>query len=297
MLKFGPEILGDVDQAASREWLLADGLGGYASSTVIGLNTRRYHGLLVVATRPPVGRMVLLSKVEETLVVGGTRWELSTNAYPGTFEPRGFAHAASFVSDPLPSLTWECAGAQLTRTVARVHAEPATAIVYLYEGDAPAVLEVRPLLAYRDHHALQRENAAIRVEVERAGEDVVLLPYDGCPPLSLRIPDASWTSDGYWYRQFQYERERERGLEHVEDLFSHGVFRVPLHPGRATSLLAWAGPIPPARDAVALLAAERKRLRDQAGGAIGLVADLRRAADAFVVRRGETGRTIIAGYH
>ena len=87
-MRLGPDVLRDLSRASLREWLHTDGLGGYASSTVVGLNTRRYHGLLVAATRSPVGRMVLLSKLEDTLSVGGRRYELGTNAYPGAVHPR-----------------------------------------------------------------------------------------------------------------------------------------------------------------------------------------------------------------
>jgi predicted glycogen debranching enzyme len=297
LLKLGPEVLRDLAQSSTREWLLADGLGGYASSTVSGLNTRRYHGLLVVATRPPVGRMVLLARIEEALVIGGRRFELSTNAYPGTVHPRGFESLASFELDPLPTSTFEVGPARLTRTLARAWEEPGLAVSYRYEGPQGALLELRPLLAYRDHHALQHENAAIGQAVEREADDLVLRPYDGCPPLHLRAPGATWTGDGYWYRSFEYARERERGLDFREDLFSHGHFSKPLRPGEEACLLAWAGPIPRAREAAAIVSSERRRLRAAAGDATGLLAELRRAAEAFLVRRGEAGRSVIAGYH
>jgi predicted glycogen debranching enzyme len=298
MLRLEADELRDLGRAEGREWLLADGLGGCASSTVVGLNTRRYHGLLVAARTPPVGRMVLLSRLEEALVVGPRRHELSTNAYVGgVVHPRGFERAVSFELDPLPTVTFDVDGGRLARTVARVHEEPGTAIVYVYEGPGPATLELRPLLAYRDHHALQRENTAVRREAERAGEDLVLAPYDGCPPLHLRLAGAAWESDGCWYRGFEYARERERGLDFAEDLWSPGLLRVSLRPGKPWGLLAWAGPIPAGGTAVALAAAERTRLRVLAGGSEGLLGHLRRAADAFVVRRGETGRSVIAGYH
>lgn len=297
MVKLEADHLRDLGRAGCCEWLLADGLGGYASSTVVGLNTRRYHGLLVVATQPPVRRMVLLSKLEETLILDGVRHELGTNAYPGAVHPRGFERALSFALDPLPTLVWEVEGCRLGRTVARVHDEPATVIVYVYEADAPASLELRPLLAYRDHHALQHENDAVRREVEWEGRDLVLRPYDGCPSLRLRVPRGAWEADGHWYRRFEYERERERGLEFCEDLFSPGLFRLSLLPGEPVSLLAWAGPIPAGLEAGALVSAERRRLRELAGGTPDpFLAGLRRAADAFLVRRGEKGRSVIAGY-
>jgi predicted glycogen debranching enzyme len=300
MIRVGPEVLRDLPAAAQLEWLLADGLGGYASSTVIGLNTRRYHGLLVAATQPPVGRMVLLSRVDETLWLGGTGHPLATRAYPSVVEPPGYEWAASFALDPLPTLTWEVpSGARLARTVARVQGAPGTVIVYRYEGTGPAVLELRPFLAYRDHHALQRENAAIHPEVSREGDDVILRPYDGCPPLTLRASRAHWESGGHWYRQFEYERERERGLDSREDLFAPGAFRVVLHPGESVALTAWAGKVPPDFDPVALVSDERRRLRRIGGGGDegeGLLVELRRSASTFVVRRGEAGYSIIAGY-
>ena len=100
------------EAALSAEWLEANGLGGYAASTLTGTNTRRYHGLLVAATRPPVGRAVLLSKVEETLVVGGERFELSLNQYPGTISPEGDRFLRGFALDPFPRFVYEAGGDQ-----------------------------------------------------------------------------------------------------------------------------------------------------------------------------------------
>ena len=91
MIRFKQEACGDLETALRREWLETNGLGGFASSTIIGLNTRRYHGLLVAATKPPVGRLVLLSKLEETLSIDGKRFDLSANRYPGVIHPQGFS--------------------------------------------------------------------------------------------------------------------------------------------------------------------------------------------------------------
>src|SRR3954464_3123106 len=102
MIRFDQDICGNLDAALSREWLETNGLGGYASSTITGMNTRRYHGLLVAATKPPVGRMVLLSKMEETLVVNGRRTDLPTNRYPGVIHPQGYMYLKEFRKDPFP---------------------------------------------------------------------------------------------------------------------------------------------------------------------------------------------------
>ena len=156
---------------------------------------------------------------------------------------------------------------------------------------------MRPLLAYRDYHGLQRENAGVRRGADREGGDLVLRPYQDCPPLRVRLPGATFAPDGLWYRAFEYERERERGLDFREDLFSPGVLRIELLPGRSIHLLASAGGLLAGADPERLMAAERRRLRICGGGGEGALPELRRAADAFVVRRGPAGRTIIAGYH
>src|SRR5512147_1045255 len=96
MIRFGPEICRDLEAALQREWLETNGIGGFASSTIAGLNTRRYHGLLVAATKPPVGRLVLLSKLEETLLVEGQRIDLSANRYPGAIHPQGYQFLKEF---------------------------------------------------------------------------------------------------------------------------------------------------------------------------------------------------------
>src|SRR5438552_6598871 len=102
MIQFKQEICGNLDAALRREWLETNGLGGFASSTITGLNTRRYHGLLVAATKPPVGRMVLLSRLEEALIIDGRRYELSVNQYPGVFHPQGHLLLKQFRLDPYP---------------------------------------------------------------------------------------------------------------------------------------------------------------------------------------------------
>src|SRR5437764_3588611 len=107
MIQLGPEICSDLDSALQREWLETNGLGGFASSTIAGANTRRYHGLLIAATKPPVGRYVLLSKFEETLIMGERRFELSCNLYPGAVHPRGFEYLMSFETAPFPCFLYQ----------------------------------------------------------------------------------------------------------------------------------------------------------------------------------------------
>ncbi len=297
MLRVGADVLRDLAASSRREWVLADGQGGYAASTVVGLNTRRHHGLLVCPARSPLLRMVYLSRVEEALVVEEARHELGTNDYAGVVHPRGFLAADTFLLDPLPTLTWEVEGHRLSRTVARLHDVPAVVLAYEHEGPDPVTLEVRPLVAYRPAGGLQHENGFVRGESTVAGPDVVLRPFEGCPPLLLRFAGAEWAGDGVWYRGFVYERDAEEGTAEPEDLFSHGFFRITLRPGAAAHLVAWAGPaMPGALDASARVAAERKRRRAVGDSGEGFVPELRRAADAFVVRRPDGVPAILSGY-
>src|SRR5688572_31529134 len=122
--------------SSRREWLETNGLGGFASSTVAGLNTRRYHGLLVAATKPPLGRMVLLSKLEETIVIGDRRVDLSSNRYPGAVHPRGFEFLKSFACDPFPTFTYVIDGITVRKTVFMVHGENTTVVEYEVDGPA-----------------------------------------------------------------------------------------------------------------------------------------------------------------
>jgi predicted glycogen debranching enzyme len=150
MIHFKRETCGDLEVALRREWLETNGLGGFASSTIIGLNSRRYHGLLVAATKPPVGRMVLLSKIEETLVIDGKPFDLSANRYPGVVHPQGFRYLKEFRLDPFPVFTYEVENIEIEKSVLMIHGENSTVIHYelrknnLSESLKNVLLETRP---------------------------------------------------------------------------------------------------------------------------------------------------------
>ena len=130
MSVFDQSVCRDLELAGRREWLEANGIGGFASSTITGMNTRRYHGLLTAATRPPVGRMVLLSKLEETLVADGRRIDLSCNRYPGAIHPQGHLYLKQFRQDPFPVFVYEIDGIQIEKSVFMVHGENTTVVQY-----------------------------------------------------------------------------------------------------------------------------------------------------------------------
>src|ERR1700750_2596463 len=123
MIEFTKEVCRDLSEAAQRKWLETNGLGGFASSSIVGLNTRRYHGLLVAATKPPVGRLVLLSKLEETRLVDGRGFTSPANRYPGVIYPQGFHYLKQFRLDPFPVFTYEVEGIEMEKSVFMIHGE------------------------------------------------------------------------------------------------------------------------------------------------------------------------------
>lgn len=288
-----------LDDSLSMEWIEANGLGGWASSTVAGAHTRRYHGLLVAATKPPVGRVVLLSKLDETLVIGTERIELGTNCYPGTVHPDGWTRLESFTKDPFPTFVFSAGGVRLRKSIAAVHGENTTVVLYeVLDAPAPVVLELRPLVAGRDYHAVGRANPFLDPAATFEDGELRTRPYDGGPELHLGAGGASYAAGGDWYYRFEYAIEKERGLDFHEDLFNHGTLAVTLAPGARWGVIASTATTA-GRDPVRLVEAERARRAKLVEG-IPAGDPLRRAltlaADAFLVRRGEDGRTIIAGY-
>ncbi len=133
MIRFDQEICGDPAAASTREWLETNGLGGFASSTITGLNTRRYHGLLIAATKPPVGRIVMLSKLEETLIVDGRRYDLSANHYTSVIHPQGYKYQTGFRLDPFPIFTYEVEGITIEKSVFMLHGENTTVVRYSFQ--------------------------------------------------------------------------------------------------------------------------------------------------------------------
>ena len=297
-IEFGPDILHSPDESLSREWLETNGIGGFASSTIWGMNTRRYHGLLMAATRTPVGRMLLLSKLEETAIVDGKRFELSVNRYPGVLHPRGFEYLAGFRLDPYPVFCYEAGGARIEKSVFMVHGENTTVVEYLLLTGSECELEIRPLMAFRDYHSLTHENSALRGDFILTPDQVRFAPYRGVPTLNVAHDGAVIEQAGFWYRSFEYQAERERGLDCSEDLYNPFVMRLPLAPGAARAIVATTSDRT-AQQAAALREAELQRRSEvlrKAPCRSRLALNLTAAADDYIVDRG-SGKTIIAGYH
>jgi predicted glycogen debranching enzyme len=300
MIQFDESVCRNLDVAARREWLETNGIGGFASSTIPGLNTRRYHGLLIAATKPPVGRMVLLSKMEETLIIDGRRFELSCNRYPGAVHPQGYIYLKQFRLDPFPVSVYEADGLELEKSVFMVHGENTTVIQYELRGavQGACTLELRPLIAFRDYHSTTHENGAINGSLTIEPGRVTCSPYQGCPDLCLAHTAGEARQTGDWYDNFEYAIEQERGLDYQEDLFNPLVLTFDLH-GNPRPVVVASTEARTAEGSDRLRTAEIRRRKDLAAAAPcddPLVRSLVQAADQFIVRRGDES-TVIAGYH
>ncbi|MBI1952504.1 MAG: glycogen debranching enzyme family protein [Candidatus Omnitrophica bacterium] len=228
----------DLRSGGSREWLVANGLGGYASSTVLGMNTRRAHGLLVAALRPPVGRMCLLSKVEETVVAPFGRFELSCNRYAGMVHPDGWRYLVEFRLDPWPTFFYRMGQTVLAKTVFMLPGENAVVVGYtLVSAPGPVELVLRPLTAFRDPRFLSREDPSLKPRVEESPGEVRLQMNEDGPVLVFHHTAELVQRSGCWYKNFEYPEEPPAR----EDLWSFGQFLYLLKVGESCALVASTG--------------------------------------------------------
>jgi predicted glycogen debranching enzyme len=288
-----------IDETA--EWLEPDGLGGFASGTTAGLRTRRYHALLLTATTPPTGRMVLVNGLDawvekrerETNGVSGEREFLTRQRYaPDIIAPEEPAAIESFDADPWP--TWIYRLRDGTRIEQELFVPQGLSLVALrwrILGNSGAIrLEVRPFLSGRDLHALQQANPAFDFEGAVEGDRVSWSPYQGVPRIDV-VSNGSYRQAPEWYRNFLYAEERARGLDFEEDLAAPGIFSWDLAASEAVLIMGTAGALP---SDTAMQTFSRLR-RAEHGRRARFASPLARAGDAYLVRRG-SGLTIVAGY-
>jgi predicted glycogen debranching enzyme len=300
MIKLGTEICTNFEEATSREWLETNGIGGFAGGTISGAMTRRYHGLLTAATQPPLGRVTMLSKFEERLLINGVPFELSSNKYPGAIYPQGFQYITSFRLDPFPVWIYELNGIEIEKRIFMVHGENTTVIRYsitskLSKPKPELKLELRPLLSFVDYHHLQHETAEFNGAFDSNNGVVSVQPYQSLPSLFFAHNAAEIEKTGNWYKNFEDEIEQERGFDYTEDLFQPFVLTFDV--SKDASVIV-STEIRNANDVSKLEKSEIKRragLIKTAKASDEFTQQLVLAADQFIVDRG-AGETVIAGY-
>ncbi len=374
------DICHDLSKSVEKEWLETNGIGGYASSTIIGANTRRYHGLLMAATRPPLGRTLLLSKLEEFLCIEGKEFPLSTNLYPHAIYPEGYKNLVQFGLTPFPTFDYSINGIRVKKTVIMVHGENTTVILYQvkHEGkqltqaeacgyqkyhserseesnltfrkfkeipnqvrndkntrchaehgsESNLILKIRVMVAFRDYHWLTHENPVFKTDYKILdNKGICLQPYDTLPSMYLFHNAQSMDTIQFWYKNMEYPKEIERGMEAHEDHFSPFALHFDLNKGMDCYIVASTNEYDKI-DIFEILKKESERrksisisqdkgqwsgTRNQKPGFKSQSADpgshtplnkltklsahLLSTSDSFIVKREHDKKSIIAGYH
>ncbi|MGI0491190.1 amylo-alpha-1,6-glucosidase [Alkalinema pantanalense CENA528] len=313
-IQLGREICGRSEIASTREWFVTNGIGGYAAGTIAGSLTRRYHGILIAALQPPLGRTLLVSKVEERIGYGDRRYELSTNVWrDGSIHPQGYQYIEQFALEgSIPTWRYACADALLEKQIWMQQGENTTYISYrLLRATQPLMLQANVLVNYRDYHS-DTQNAwsmdvrSINSEIPIQGVKIQAFP--DAAPIYLLSDRATATPAHNWYYGFDLAVERYRGLSDREHHLHAATFQVTLKPGESVAIVAstelQTAIVPDSarqnrhHHEVTLLTTARSKVPNQS--IPDWIEQLILAADQFIVDRATpdfpTGKTIIAGY-
>lgn len=289
------------EETSAKEWLTTNGIGGYASGTVSGANTRRYHGLLVASANPPTDRSVLVSKIEERVGGGEDKWvDLSANQFPNnTVHPRGFEHLTGFTASPVPSWEYDTGEHQLKKSILMEYGSNAVIVTYTNIGDATFDLAITPYFVDRDYHALFKVNEQYDFYHEEEAQQLRIHARYGARPLYWFFGKGKFSAQKHWIENLTYVREEYRGLDFREDARTIGEVTKTIAPGETYHLMFSADKSVAGRRVDKLVATELKRLRAISQSQEDpFLKDLLVAGDQFIVRRASTDSyTILAGYH
>lgn len=278
-----------------REWLETNGRGGYALGSESGGALRRYHGLLTSALTPPLSRFQWVNRLEESVCVSGGSVPLSRQSYPGVAAAVA-PELTSFIARPFPSWTFVIGDSEIEKVFFLRYGEDTGVVTYRLRGGPPVLMDVRPLLSFRDHHVVARQDG--RFEGQWTSDDCGFFVQTSISrPLKIWSTAGSFSKDPHWYSRQWYEEEERRGLECEEDVWGPGSFRFSLTAGAGVSVVFSTvhGPGTP----VDRWEEEEREQRHRVGraslarGPLGHALTL--AADAFIVSRG-SGASVIAGY-
>ncbi len=305
MIRISQSMLHNTEQALSREWLVTNGTGGYASSTIIGANTRRYHGLLTAAFQPPLERQVVLSKVDEELLIDRGSHPLGSNEYVGgVIHPDGYHHLRSFRLDlGIPTWKYQVGDVKLTKWVWMERGKNTVYVLYRLDSSPEDVkLMIRPFCAFRGYHHDDIRAAQDDFLTDQHGADTINVESSRTAyHLKMHMPFASFHAMPDWYMNFYHREEQERGFDCTEDLYAPGVFVLSLSVGESAVFVATCEREQPDDDWESAWVREMSRRKALVSGETD---DLRKAlllsADQFVVRQpsGDAHQSsILAGYH
>lgn len=283
-----------------KEWLYTNGLGGYASSTIIGMNSRKYHGLLVAALNPPTERKILVAKVEETVFVGDKSYSLSTNQYPNTFFPEGYRQQVSFERKPFPTFHFKIENTSIEKTVFMVQNTNTTIVEYKNTSAGKLKIRLNPLYSDRDYHSLFFENPEYNFYTEKNGNMHTIYPRYGSHAIYFKYSKGNFTDAGHWFKNIEFAIEQYRGMDFAEDACSAGYVDAELDADENLFLLFTTDKEYLEHDPAKLKKQEEKynlsiypkEVKNE------FIRDLIHSGEQFIVHRESTdSHSIIAGYH
>ena len=298
MLKFNNPSF---EETSNKEWLITNGIGGYASSSIIGTNTRRYHGLLIAAFNPPTQRQVLVSKIEEGISLQRDSCvEFSTNQYPKTIHPTGYQYLKKFERAPLPRSIFQIGQQQIAKTTYMLYGSNTTIVEYENIGTGTFKLNLRPLFSNRSYHGLYFEDASYDYYYERYVNVLKIYSKYGATPIYCKFFKGEFKEDRNWFKNFQYSKEEYRGLGFQEDAYALGQISCVLEAGEKITLLFTTEEDKLDTDPEKVKEAELKRIKKLEPKKVKnqFFKDLSIAGDQVIVKRASTDSyTILAGYH
>jgi predicted glycogen debranching enzyme len=320
-IEFGREICGDLSQAETREWLVTNGIGGYASGTVAGLLTRRYHGFLVAALNPPLGRTLMLTKLDETVIYNDREYALHTNRWVdssgkgSSISPQGYRHIEHFALEgSIPAWHYALGDALLEKRIWMQQGANTTYIQYILKRSTqPLKLKIKALVNYRDYHG-NTQGEGWPMVIEPLDQGVAIMANPDAVPFYLFGLGGTIVPEHTWYYNFDWAIERYRGLSDRENHLHAATTEITLNPGESFTVVAstektanqngeTARQQQQLHDQKLLNCWQAQHIKHHSNHHIApeWIQQLVLAADQFIVNRPQTndptGKTIIAGYH
>ena len=294
-LKFDKRELANLEYSLEREMLATDRRGGYMSTTIVGCNTRKYHGLMVAPIDQSDRTYVLLSSLDETIVQHDQSFNLALHRYEGVYEPRGHKYITDFEYTPTPTITYRVGGVILKKELLWIHNRTQLMIRYtLVDAHSETTLRLRPLLAFRDKHALSKANMEADGRAYPIPYGVKCRLYEGFPWLHMQLDkeDTEFIAAPDWYYNFEYRKELARGYEGHEDLLTTGYFEFKIKKGESVIFSAATDMMASPETISAVYEASLARRTHK----IDFLSCLEHSARQFVIRRPGDRTEVIAGY-
>ncbi len=300
-MEFGKSYWRNFEQGIQREWVVSNGIGGFASSTIIGANTRRYHGLLIASLNPPIRRHLILSKLDETIELRDTQYQLYTNQTPG-YISNGYLHLQRFILDPFPTFLFSIKDVYIEKKIFMIYGRNSVVVLYkIFNGSSAMNFKITPIVNFRDYHG-DSSKQKMSFEKKNNSSGLVIKPNKHDVNIKIKISDGNFTGiDNAWFNNMEYAIEKERGLKSVEDHYIPGYFEIKLKP-HETKFVTLAASTDEIENINGLELIEKEQDRiseliEKAGYRNEFINTLVVAADSFIVHRRSTdAKSILAGY-